>query len=64
MESPLVAQWLRIHIATQWTRDQSQLGNQDLTCHRATKPTHYKLESPCAATIEPASSNKEPACHN
>ncbi|XP_059983228.1 protein N-terminal glutamine amidohydrolase isoform X1 [Lagenorhynchus albirostris] len=36
----LVAQWLRIHLPMQWTWVQS-LVQEDLTCHRATKPVRH-----------------------
>ena len=55
LRASLVVQWLRIRLAMQGTRVQSVM-REDLTCHRATQPTHYnyraELQSPCSETRE------------
>ena len=51
----LVVQWLRIRLAMQGIWVQSVI-REDLTCRRATQPTHYnyraELQSPCSETRE------------
>ena len=37
----LVVQWLRICLPVQGSRVDPYSGNEDLTCHGATKPMHH-----------------------
>ena len=54
--SPLVVQWLRIHLPMQRTQVQS-LAREDPTCHRAlslcaTTTEAYTFQRPCSAARE------------
>ena len=66
MHSPgtsLVAQWLRICLPMQGTRVPA-LVQEDLTCHRATKPTCHNYWSPCSATREATAMRSLPTHRN
>ena len=53
VRTPLVAQWLRIHLPMQGTRVRALVW-EDPTCHRTTKPVRHNY---WACALEPASHN-------